>query len=396
MNFLVRHISDILADYKAEVPLSVYLRNYFRSFPKLGSRDRKAISQAVYLYYRYSKRLPGDLTVFEIIFNAIQYSRSGGSFLETMLLRYDDSLPLKTAAIILPEEQLPELSGGIALQDWYDSFLTQPRMFIRTRKPAVAERLQIAGIPYSHCPAGDSAPLSPACLALPNGTDLENLLPPEDYVVQDWASQQSVHFLLENCDLKPGKKVWDCCAGAGGKSLMVTDLAPGAEILATDIRASILSNLTARFRRYRLPVPKTALADVSDPAALQMAIPGALFDLIISDAPCSGSGTWERTPEQYHFFRRESLKAMYERQLKIASNIAPFLKPGGTLAYITCSVFKEENEAVVREIAAGRDLEITATKLIDGTKSGADSMFIALLKKLPDRPVQIPATSGHS
>ncbi len=381
MNFLVRHISDILTDYKGDVPLSVYLKDYFRSFPKLGSRDRKAISQAVYLYYRYCRRLPGDLNAFEVIFNAIQYSRPGNSFLETMLLRYDDSLPLKTATMGDPEEQLPELSGGIALKDWHDSFLEQPRMFIRTRKPGVAARLQAAGIPYSHCAEEDSGLSSHTCLALPNGTNLENILPSNDYVVQDLASQQSIHFLLESCDLKPEMRVWDACAGAGGKSLMITDLVRGVRILATDIRTSILSNLTWRFRRYHLPVPKTAVADVSEPAGLQTAIPPRPFDLVICDVPCSGSGTWARTPEQYHFFRRESLKAMRERQLKITSNVAPFLKPGGMLAYITCSVFKEENEAVVREIAKGHGLEIAAMKLIDGTKNGADSMFIALLQK---------------
>lgn len=377
MNFLVRHISDILADYKAEVPLSVYLKSYFRNFPKLGSRDRKAISQAVYLYYRYSKRFAGDLDVFQVIFNAIQHSRPGNPFLETMLIRYDGNLPLKTAAISLPEEQLPQLSGGIALQDWHDSFLAQPRMFIRARKPGVPDQLQKAGIPYSNC----SGETPGACLALPNGTDLENLLPAEDYVVQDLASQQSVHFLLENCDLKPGKKVWDSCAGAGGKSLMITDLVPGAKILATDIRASILSNLAGRFRRYHLPVPKAVVADVSNPADLQTAIPRALFDLVICDVPCSGSGTWARTPEQYHFFKTESLKAMCARQLKITSNVVPFLKPGGILAYITCSVFEEENEAVVTAIAGSHGLRVTAMKLFDGTKSGADSMFIALLEK---------------
>ncbi len=381
MNFLLRHISTILEGYNAEIPLSVYLKSYFRSFPKLGSRDRRAISQAVYLYYRYCRRLPGDLDVFEVIFNAIQHSGPGSSFLETMLLRYDGNLPLKTAAIILPEEQLPRLSGGIAPKDWHDSFLEQPQMFIRARKPGIPDQLQKAGIPYSHC-SGEESGLSPGtCLALPNGTDLENLLPSEDYVVQDWASQQSVHFLLENCDLKPGKRVWDSCAGAGGKSLMVTDLAPGVKILATDIRASILSNLSGRFRRYHLPVPKTVVADVSAPADLHTAIPRGKFDLIICDVPCSGSGTWARTPEQYHFFKEESLKTMCARQLKITSNVVPFLRPGGTLAYITCSVFEEENEAIVSAIAGNHDLQVTSIKLIDGTKSGADSMFVALLQK---------------
>lgn len=381
MNFLVRHISDILAGYRGEVPLSVYLRNYFKNFPKLGSRDRRAINEAVYLYYRYARRLPGDLTAFGVIFNAIRHSGSGHSFLETMLLRYDENLPLKTAPVIPPEEPLPKLSGGITQGDWHDSFLARPMMFIRTRKPGITGLLQKAGVHYAY--VGDEDPgLSPgSCLALPNGTDLENILPAKGYVVQDWASQQSIRFLLENPETGSAGKVWDCCAGAGGKSLMITDLVNGVEIFATDIRKSILHNLSERFRRYRLPVPRTAVTDVSDSNGLRAAVGEDRFDLIICDVPCSGSGTWARTPEQYYFFKRESLKAMCERQLKITANVIPFLKPGGTLAYITCSVFEEENEAVVTAAAEGHGLEIAAMKLIDGTGKGADSMFIALLKK---------------
>ena len=388
MNFLVRHISDIIAAYKAETPLSIYLKNFFRSFPKLGSRDRKAITQAVYLYYRYAKILPSHLTPIEVIFNGIQHSKTGNSFLETMLLRYDDNLPSKIAEINLPEQPLPELSKGIVREDWLHSFQTQPRMFIRTRKTGIPTHLEAAGIPYEKN--------SENCLGLPNGANLESLLAAEDYVVQDWASQQSVHFLMENCEVSLAKKIWDCCAGAGGKSLMITDLTPDAQILATDIRTSILGNLSERFKRYHRTAPETIAADVSNPAALQKTIPGRQFDLIICDAPCSGSGTWARTPEQYHFFRKKSLKAMCERQRKIASNVTSFLKPGGALAYITCSVFYDENEAIVNEIAAGHGLEITAMKLINGTKKGADSMFIALLKKSAGDSEPILSTPEHS
>lgn len=377
MNFLLRHIDSIIADYTASVPLAIYLRNYFKSYPKLGSRDRKALSHAAYLYYRYAKRLPAGLSVFEVIFNGIHHSGAGSSYLETMLLKYDDGLPTKIIPVAPTDPgALPELSDGITPEEWQDSFFLQPDVFIRVRDSSTADRLKEAGIPYT-IPGS----IQGNCLALPNGSSLEQVLPPSGYVVQDWASQQSIGILLENLrDARPDR-LWDCCAGAGGKSLMIGDSLPGVGILATDIRKSILHNLLERFDRYGLPSPETAVADMSDAGAVQREIGDRRFDVILCDVPCSGSGTWARTPEQHFFFRAGSLKAMSDRQFQIASNTIPYLRPGGILAYITCSVFREENEAIVKRIAGEHELGLIGKYLINGISLHADSMFAAILKK---------------
>jgi 16S rRNA (cytosine967-C5)-methyltransferase len=104
------------------------------------------------------------------------------------------------------------------------------------------------------------------------------------------------------------------------------------------------------------------------------------FDHIIADVPCSGSGTWARTPEQLYYFDAASLHSFSQRQKEIAHNALRYLRAnGGTFTYITCSVFAEENERVVADILEkNSSIKLVQQKLINGVASGADSMFVAV------------------
>jgi 16S rRNA (cytosine967-C5)-methyltransferase len=105
------------------------------------------------------------------------------------------------------------------------------------------------------------------------------------------------------------------------------------------------------------------------------------FDLIICDAPCTGSGTWSRTPEQLYYFREKKIDEYSSLQKKIVSNVIPHLANGGYLCYITCSVFKKENEIVVDFIQEKFNLEIIRIEVLKGYDKKADTMFAALLRK---------------
>ena len=107
---------------------------------------------------------------------------------------------------------------------------------------------------------------------------------------------------------------------------------------------------------------------------------GKLFDGIIADVPCSGSGTWSRTPEMLTFFDEQELVKYTDRQKEIVTNVMPYLKPGGYLIYITCSVFKVENEDIVAHLSKLPQLELVKTALINGIANRSDSMFYALFK----------------
>src|SRR5690606_28975196 len=379
MNFLLRHIHLILEEYEGTPPLAIYLKNYFRANRTLGSRDRKAISQAVYTYYRFAKRFPEGSTPFEIIASGLRYSNADHSFLKTMILKEFPEIESDLHDIaVYPLPEAPPLSEGISEDDWHNHFLTQPDMFIRTRYEGVEERLRDKNIPFSIIPLEENR--QGKCIKIPGQTDVSSLLPADSYVVQDWASQKSISILLTNLSSQKTQAVWDCCAGAGGKSLMLKDNLPQVEILATDIRNSILRNLIARAKQYHLNIPSTHVLDLTDRRQILESIGSKKFDLILCDVPCSGSGTWARTPEQFYFFKRRSLKKWTEKQLTISSNVVPYLQDDGIFAYITCSVFREENEAVVKSLTERYPLEIIHKQLINGVLVGSDSMFIALLK----------------
>jgi 16S rRNA (cytosine967-C5)-methyltransferase len=162
---------------------------------------------------------------------------------------------------------------------------------------------------------------------------------------------------------------------------MLADNSPGIQLLATDVRESILQNLTARFRQYHLPLPERQVLDAADATSLTQALGTRSFDGIICDVPCSGSGTWARTPEACYFFRPETLAGYSKRQTAILSNTVQYAKSDSHIIYITCSVFREENEAVVERVAAERGLRIESSRLINGISLGADSLFVAVLRK---------------
>ena len=102
------------------------------------------------------------------------------------------------------------------------------------------------------------------------------------------------------------------------------------------------------------------------------------FDIVICDAPCSGSGTWGRTPEQLAFFKTKKINQYSKLQKTIASNTIPYVKKGGYFVYITCSVFTKENEEVVAYITEKFKLKVKVMKIFEGYERKSDTMFAAL------------------
>ena len=104
------------------------------------------------------------------------------------------------------------------------------------------------------------------------------------------------------------------------------------------------------------------------------------FDLIICDAPCSGSGTWGRTPEQLSRFQKEKIEDYATLQKAIAVNASKCLKEEGLFFYITCSVFRRENEDVVEHIRQEAKLRLIEQRYVKGYEEKADTLFTALFR----------------
>nr|WP_052174735.1 RsmB/NOP family class I SAM-dependent RNA methyltransferase [Paracoccus sanguinis] len=130
-------------------------------------------------------------------------------------------------------------------------------------------------------------------------------------------------------DVKPGLRVLDLCAGGGGKSLALA--ARGAKVTAWDATPARMRDLPARAARAGASI------DIAP------ALPSGQFDLVVADVPCSGSGSWRRTPDAKWRLTEADLARLVAVQAGILDTAAERVAPGGRLAYMTCSLFAAEN-----------------------------------------------------
>jgi 16S rRNA (cytosine967-C5)-methyltransferase len=213
------------------------------------------------------------------------------------------------------------------------------------------------------------------------------------FEVQDEGSQL-LPFLL---DPKPTAKVLDACAGAGGKTLEIAALMKNrGEIVATDVHSGRLEELRRRARRAGVSnVRIRQIGDVAELADRYL----DYFDVVVIDAPCSGVGTIRRNPGMKWDVTEESVKEISEKQLHILTVSAPLVKPGGIVAYATCTLFREENEDVVIKFIAGHSDFSLDIPPLDSSKfdlrpfleggfvklsphrDGTDGFFIAVLRR---------------
>jgi len=381
MRYIWQHIEAILKQYNGSMPLTHFLKGYFMQHPKLGSRDRKTLSEMAYSWYRCSKTITVD-NFAKKVQTCLYLCSNGGKHIQAFLPAWPATDDTTERIAIVEQQGIPVnmdvlfeesllLSTGIDRTKWMLSMLSQPNLFIRIRKnkDRITTVLDRENVPYTF--------INDTCLALPNGAKIDALLHEDSYVVQDASSQHTGHYFLPH-----DKQAWyDCCAGAGGKSLLLKDLAPTVQLTVSDKRDSILHNLKQRFKQYHIPAPDAHILDVANKEQLQKAFGSKRFDNIICDVPCSGSGTWARTPEQLYFFDKATLDNLPALQQTIAVNATQYLKTGGHLIYITCSVFQKENEDVVAEVIKETGLTLDRTALINGIDQHADSMYVAVLKK---------------
>lgn len=168
------------------------------------------------------------------------------------------------------------------------------------------------------------------------------------FEVQDTGSQ----LVCSAVDARPGETVWDVCAGGGGKTLLLAALMQNkGRLVATDIRPQKLVELKKRAKRAG--VFNVFPADLNRMKEMKAARSG--FDKIVVDAPCSGTGTLRRNPDAKWKLSEERFESHKKDQLSIMRSVLPYLKKGGRLYYITCSLEPMENEEVMKEILETAD-----------------------------------------
>jgi 16S rRNA (cytosine967-C5)-methyltransferase len=360
----------------------------------MGSKDRKLMAALTYCFFRLGKSFnnkdwQGQLVTSIIMFDELHtdagfeilYDLPGGDGIDIQKIK--KKLPLNerlnTAVKLLPSFspnqifpfRLP-LSGKNTFIDAGKNMLVVPFTWIRVKKKyknAVVAELKSKNINY-RSDASDSLTLG--FEARVNLTQLE-VFEKGFFEIQDKNSQLSI----ENITLGSNSKIWDCCCGAGGKSLQLSEKFPGSEISATDIRPSIIKNLKMRAAKAEVTNIKSFVLDIELP--FPEYITSQNFDLILVDVPCSGSGTWSRHPENLLFFRESDAAKYVCRQQRIMENLAKFCKPGTKVVYITCSLFRCENEEIIDYCIQQLNIQCITMNMLDGSASHADTMFYAEL-----------------
>ena len=380
----------IIESCKGDAPFAAFLKKYFNANKKYGGKDRKQIAALCYNFYRLGKAVPQLPVEEKIIVAVFVCEDKSNDFLQFHKPEWNDIItkPLSEKIEIAgftPEDVFPwaeELSNGIDAELFRYSFFKQPDLFLRIRpgkKEAVVKKLEDAGIQFN-MPHDD-------CVAMPNSTKVDNILEiDKEVVVQDYNSQQVLNGIknqvpgirYQESKIQNPVSVWDCCAASGGKSILAYDiLHEEIELTVSDIRESILSNLESRFETAGIKNYKSFVADLT---LIDCPLPTANCLLIICDAPCTGSGTWSRTPEQLYYLKRKTIDMYVAMQQQIVSNVIPHLQTGGLFIYITCSVFKNENEDMVDFIKEKFHLQLLQMELLKGYDKKADSMFAAVFK----------------
>lgn len=382
----INSAKEILTAYTGAEPFASHLKKKFAANKKFGSKDRRQITQLCYAYYRLGNALQ-ELSVEErLLAGLFLCHRSSNDLLQHLKPEWNDVVETafeKKVAMLNNEVNTSsifpysnELSAGIDVDAFACSHLQQPDLFLRIRpgrKETVLHQLKAAVISFQL--RGD------ATIVLPNTTKIEEIIMiNKDAVVQDYSSQRVGELLKNLLPLTFNHKpfVWDCCAASGGKSIMAKDILGDLELTVSDVRESILLNLKKRFAEAGIKNYNSKVVDLSHSA---FSIHHSPFDLIIADVPCSGSGTWGRTPEQLSFFNKDSIETYSTLQKKICFNASTKLKPGGYFLYITCSVFKKENEENVQWLQDELQLNLIKQELLIGYTQKADTMFAALLQK---------------
>jgi 16S rRNA (cytosine967-C5)-methyltransferase len=222
---------------------------------------------------------------------------------------------------------------------------------LKTTREAVLDGLRALRMP------GDACRMAPYGVRVRERPSLSRLpmLKTGEVEIQDEGSQL-VAMLV---DAKPGERVVDFCAGAGGKTLAIaTQMANKGVVIACDISENRLKRAAERFRGAGLHNIQTRLLSSERDKWVKRHKGG--FDRVLVDAPCSGTGTWRRNPDARWRDEDIGLDGLLTLQAGILDSAARLVKPGGRLVYATCSLLPDENEAQIAAfLAAHPDFQVT-------------------------------------
>lgn len=343
---------QIIDTYSGTNPFALHLKTIFRQHKNWGSRDRKAYRDLCYLYWKN----------FRLLDACNESDRAE-------LLKSIDTGHVPTDAD--PYNHLiSHISAHIPVADLANWMHEQAPVYLYTWDHST----------HAECKqAGGTQLGSSLTWMFPSGTDLQKWVDTGLGIIQDIASTQVIDI---HKNIFKNQNVWDCCAGAGGKALIIQHLGQPKHLLCTDKRANILDSLVIRFRKNKIVIPEVRVLDLNQKGAAKF-LNGITAAVVLADVPCTGSGTWRRSPEVLALFRETQIDYYTRFQNEILATLAA-LECVKTILYCTCSLFREENEnQMSRFIENHKEFRIVASGYKGETtvKVRGDYLFSAVLTR---------------
>lgn len=331
----------IAAAREAGAAADTLIARYFAARRYAGAKDRRAVRELVYAAIRLLGERPASGRAAMLALAATDPDLAAtfdGVGHGPAPIRHEESAAVTGIA---PAWLIERLRGSGLADGELPALIERAPLDLRINR-AAGQAVDIAG----------AEPIAglPDALRLPNGTNVETLAA---YIqgaieVQDAGSQI---VTLATC-AKPGDRIVDLCAGAGGKTLaLVAQMAGEGVVLATDTDRNRLARLAPRAERARATIIETRLLDPKREAEMLADWAGSA-DCVLIDAPCSGTGTWRRNPEARWRLTPERIARLTATQAHVLEVGQALVKSGGALVYIVCSLLDEEGAGQVAAFLA--------------------------------------------
>ena len=313
-------------------PADALVARYFKTRRYAGSKDRRAVRELVFRAIRRSGERPetGRTAMLGLADDDAELAALFDGSPHGPAYRAEGEAGANPSEI--PVWLQPLLSEHVAANEW-PALLERAPVDLRinsarTDRGAMLEQFEGA----------QPTTLSPWGLRLPPDSRIDDhpAFAQGLVEVQDEGSQ----LIALACQPHDGLRIVDLCAGAGGKALALAAAAPSAEIVASDTNRARLARLPPRAERAAATIA-TRLLDGGREAE-QLADLNGQCDVVLVDAPCSGSGTWRRNPEGRWRLTPDRLDRLVNVQSRLLDIAAPLVKPGGALIYAVCSIIRAE------------------------------------------------------
>jgi len=379
---------EILDDILAGTPAEKVLTSWARSHRFAGSKDRAAIRDHTFDALRRlhsSQALGGGEDGRAVMIGVLR-----GQNIDPDTLFHGEGhapAPLSEAeravdatslshaqSLDCPEWLLPKFEASLGadcdavlgrLQDRAPVFL-RVNLGQTTRQDAIALLAQAGIVAVPH----DLSPSALEVLENPRKISMSEAYQSGMVELQDVASQA----LVDQLNIQPGMRVLDFCAGGGGKALAMAAL--GAKVVAHDVAPQRMNDLPDRAERAGVFIKTASTREL--PAL-------GPFDLVLADAPCSGSGAWRRSPYGKWALTQNGLDEVIIVQSSILNEISKFAGDEGRLAYATCSLFQDENQTQIAGFLQGAPAWEVASERQFTPLDGGDGFYVALLTRETSR-----------